>query len=190
MSEHPSAKWAVLATFAWGTCLNGFSFMNFATTASLTKDLFDCDESAVNWLYSAGLVGCLSIYVPVVAWLPKYNWQVTAFGYLCLAGSGILRVLSVLTSSYLIALASSVLLGWQAAVLITSFVPLSERWFPATRVALATQICMQSNYLGWALGTIVTPYVAVSRCALIHDLSFNRCQTHARASIGETSCSC
>ena len=71
-----------------------------------------------------------------------------------------LRWLSVWTESYAIALVSSIILGGASAIVICSFTAVSEHLFPPEQRTLATTIAVQSNYFGWALGSLIPSIVS------------------------------
>ena len=84
-----------------------------------------------------------------------------------------LRLAAVVTSSFNLALASSVSLGFYAGVMICTFTDLPMRYFPPHERSLVTSIAVQCNYLGQALGSLI-PYL-VSPCT--PDASTKQCSS-------------
>jgi hypothetical protein len=77
----------------------------------------------------------------------------TAMSLLIVAGAW-MRWWAVVAESYAIALVSTISLGLAGGVIFTSFTFLPARWFPESERGFATALAVQSNYAGWALGTI------------------------------------
>jgi len=66
-----------------------------------------------------------------------------------------LRYAAVVQRSYQLAVVSTVLAGAAAAVVVCSYAVVAHRWFRPTQRGLATSVAVQSNYLGWALGSLI-----------------------------------
>ena len=89
-------------------------------------------------------------------------WGVINFNYvtmfigqsLNLAGAW-LRYLAVQNHSFAAAVISTVFAGASASVVVCSYGVIAERWFRPSQRALATTIAVQSNYAGWALGSLI-----------------------------------
>ena len=71
-----------------------------------------------------------------------------------------LRWLAVAAESYEIALLSSLVLGSASAIVICSFTAIAEHCFPPEQRTLATTIAVQSNYFGWAIGSLIPSVVS------------------------------
>ena len=94
--------------------------------------------------------------MPLAAWgVVRHHWSTVAFGNALNVAGGWLRYLAVVRSSYALAVLSSLVCGGAAAVVVCSFTAVSERWFRPSHRGLATSIAVQSNYLGWALGSLI-----------------------------------
>ena len=155
-------RWQVLGTFMFNTACNGFMFLDYAGNASVMKDLFRIDDPQLNWTYSAGLLTVVAVYVPTILLLRANNWLMVGIGAASNVLGAWLRLLAVQWESYPLALLSSVVIGVCAAVIVVSFVELVEAWFTPSWRSLATQLAVQANYAGWALSTLVVPYLGSS----------------------------
>jgi len=114
-------------------------------------------------LYSAAFFTVLPLSIPVAYYITKENTLTTGLGVVF---GGIvpawLRYLAVSQGSYTLALLSSVCLGIGAAVIMFSYAVLGERWFSPSQRSLAVTIAVQSNYLGWAAGSLLLPNLVSS----------------------------
>jgi hypothetical protein len=93
--------------------------------------------------------------LPAAHALDHYN-RATMLAAVCLnVGAAWLRYASVVWGSYSTALLSSAMLGIATSVVMPSFALIPQRWFPPNQRAFATSVNVQSNYLGWGLGTLI-----------------------------------
>eukprot|EP00397_Hematodinium_sp_SG-2012_P017159 GEMP01017533.1.p1 GENE.GEMP01017533.1~~GEMP01017533.1.p1 ORF type:complete len:487 (+),score=91.88 GEMP01017533.1:81-1541(+) len=162
--EYPLWRWGVMFSFAVSSALNGFMFMNFCTTQSLTRDIFTVDTDAINWLYSAALLAVLPTTFPTVYFVKSHNFLTT---FCLVACSAWLRYVSVVKESYPVALVSSIVLGLAACAMYCSYTVLAERWFPANERTFATSMGVMSNYFGWCLGGKFTPDLAFDESSMV-----------------------
>lgn len=106
------------------------------------------------------LAGCLAVlpaFFLVVMYLDSRNWTVTGIGHLCNALGAWLRYIAVIKGDYGIAQASSIVIGFTGAVIISSYAQIAERWFPEKERTLAITIGVQCNYAGWCVGGLLIP---------------------------------
>lgn len=158
-------RYAVLVCFAFTAALNGFMFQDFSTVAKVSKEILDCDDDALEWLYSSSLVTvCLCIFAAV--WGLIYaNWSTNLANVLLNTLAAWLRYVAVQQGSYLVAQLSSVMLGASAAVIVCSFAQVGALWFAPRQRSVAIALAVQSSYLGWALGALI-PIVATDAASM------------------------
>ena len=160
------ARAGVLFAFCINTACNSFMFMDFAALSDLSAEIFKTDTNGVNWLWSASLLAVLPMTFPATFLLPKRgwaNWLTTGAGVTCNVVGAWLRYLSVVTESLSVAILSSILVGFSAAVIISSIMHVSANWFPPKQQAMATSVAVQSNYAGWCLGVVLIPLVVTKQ---------------------------
>eukprot|EP01060_Flectonema_neradi_P035368 TRINITY_DN6495_c0_g1_i1.p1 TRINITY_DN6495_c0_g1~~TRINITY_DN6495_c0_g1_i1.p1 ORF type:complete len:441 (+),score=62.53 TRINITY_DN6495_c0_g1_i1:52-1374(+) len=165
MATYPSyQKWLVLLAFSFNTCCNSFMFMNISTVEDVTEAVWGSEEhplsdGTLNWLYSASLLAVLPYAFPASYLLSRKNTLITGMGVVCNVSGAWLRYISAVTGSYGVALASSILIGLSAAVIITSVSHVPGTWFRKEERSLATSIGVQANYSGWCAGAVLLPYL-------------------------------
>ena len=148
-------RWAVLGSFSYLSASNAFMCMDFSDDYGLNERLLRSGEADVALLYSLFLLSVVPV-MPLAAWgVVRHHWSTVAFGNALNVAGGWLRYLAVVRSSYALAVLSSLVCGGAAAVVVCSFTAVSERWFRPSSRGLATSIAVQSNYLGWALGSLI-----------------------------------
>jgi hypothetical protein len=167
-------SYLVLATFGWLTFWNSWQFMDFASVSVLGKSIFHCNNEQLNWLYSASLVVVVATSIPAIYVMESHgstgNWSIMLVATISNVLGGWLRWLSVANESYITALLSSIVLGFAAAGIIVSIVPLTENNFPKKNRTLATTIAVQMNYLGWCLSSVIVPGNSNTKSELGHML--------------------
>ena len=134
-------KYGVLLSFCINTASNSFMFMDFAAISNTSKAIFSTDDDGVNWLWTASLLAVLPGTIPATYFLPKVGWPnylTTGFGAVCNVIGAWLRYYSVANRSYAAGIASSILIGFSAAVIISSIMQVSTKWFAKKHQALAT----------------------------------------------------
>ncbi|EOD27866.1 hypothetical protein EMIHUDRAFT_463214 [Emiliania huxleyi CCMP1516] len=148
-------RWAVLGSFSYLSASNAFMCMDFSDDYGLNERLLRSGEADVALLYSLFLLSVVPV-MPLAAWgVVRHHWSTVAFANALNVAGGWLRYLAVVRSSYALAVLSSLVCGGAAAVVVCSFTAVSERWFRPSHRGLATSIAVQSNYLGWALGSLI-----------------------------------
>ena len=157
-------RWVALATFGYNTGFNAFMCMDYAAISSIAKDALGTDDAGVNWLYSGLLLAVLPATVPAAIFTVRAPVATALVGICLNVGGAWLRWLSITTGSYAIALTSSVIIGFAAAIIICSYTALAHRLFPADERALATTIAVQCNYFGWAIGSLMPLIVRDPAC--------------------------
>ena len=126
MGQSPRPEWSsprrfvVLACFSFTVALNGFMFQDFATVASISKDILNADDDALEWLYSSSLVAVCIFAFPAAWGLVHANWTTNLANVLVNTLGAWLRYIAVQQNSYLIAQLSSVAIGGSAAVIVCS----------------------------------------------------------------------
>jgi hypothetical protein len=127
----------------------------------------DCGNSFVGWTYSASLLAVMPAAVPVMAYLGRYNYLVSAVGMACNCAGAWLRYVSAevahagsTDAGQALAILSSVLVGCGAAVIVCSYSAIPARHFPPHERTMATTVAVQANYSGWLVGALLFPYVS------------------------------
>jgi hypothetical protein len=157
----PLKSFSVLFAFGWLTFWNSWQFMDYASVSTLGKQIFHTDNNGLNWLYSASLMAVVVSSLPAIYLMESHgvtgSWSVMAIATVSNVIGCWLRWLSVVHESYVVALLSSIVLGFAGAGVIVSIVPLAEHNFPKETRTLATTIAVQMNYLGWCLSSVIVP---------------------------------
>jgi len=168
-------RWAVLMAFSLNAFANAFLFMDFNVVPDVTKVLFgyceeggDCDDvgdSFVLMTYAASLFAVLPSFVVVLKYINSHNWITSTVGlgfqFLGAWGRYISCELAHAGNSEegrIVAITSSVFIGFGAAIIISSYSLISSRWFPTEERTYATTLPVMANYAGWCLGCVVIPY--------------------------------
>ena len=155
----PRRRWAVLASFGFTAGCNALMFMDFSTVSVLSDDVYSISDDQLNWIYSISLLTVLPFTFPAAYFLVRSNWSASLVGVILNVAGAWLRMVAVYSRSYDLALVSSVLIGAAASIVICSYTPIAERWFPRSEQALATSIAVQCNYAGWAVGSLIPLFV-------------------------------
>jgi hypothetical protein len=166
MTDKSKQKWTILGVYTLGSIWNGFTFSNFGGNVEVVKEAYDIGTAKLNFIYSVIFITVGISFVPIMLYAERYNWIVVNVGTVsgCLATW--IRLASIEIGSYPLAVLSSVFIGFQSAVICGTFVFIAERWFEPSKRALATQLTLQGNYAGWALGAVVAPYLGNEKSSL------------------------
>ena len=189
--------------FALNSGANAFLFMDFATTPDATKQLFgfcsssdgdsdgskvgrgSCEDAGgpfVQSTYSASLLAVVPSAIFVMIYIDRFNYVVSTMGISCNCTGAWLRWYSASVAAAgshslgrWLAIGSSALVGFAAAVCIVSYSSISVRWFPKHERTFATTCAVQSNYLGWAFGAVIFPYAIETTHDLLDVLFYQAC---------------
>ena len=158
---------AVLACFCFHSFIQCFSFMDFSTDSELTYASLGMGtmhdvQLLEGLLYSGGFAATLpAMWASLWLLLRGYDWTAGFLMSLLIVAGAWLRLVAVVSTSYALALTSTILLGAAGGVIFTSFTFVPARWFPPNERPLATALAVQSNYAGWALGCLNVPMFGV-----------------------------
>ena len=167
MARYPAWRWLVLFAFAVNSASNAFMCMDFSAVAATTQAHFHIDTNQLNLLYTILLIAVLPATIVVVPQLERRNYATTAAGVACNCGAAVLRWVAAARRSYGVALASSVLAGFSAAVIISSVAHIGEAWFPPGQRTLAMSLGVQANYFGWCVGGVVVPHAITGGASFV-----------------------
>lgn len=187
-------RWLVLVAFALNAGANAFLFMDYVTQTDATKEIFGfCNQTAASGCgeagggfvastYSYSLLAVVPSAILVMMYIDRFNYAVSLLGISCNCSGAWLRwySTSVAADGFLyrgrgLALVSSVLVGFAAAVCVVSYSSISVRWFPPSERTFATSCAVQSNYLGWACGAVIFPYAVGTASDLLDVLFYQAC---------------
>jgi len=159
--------WLVLACFSFHAFCNQFMYMNFASATHVAEAAFQVDDDAINWLYSASLLGAVPSFLCVMAFSTNYRWVTTLTGIAFTVAAAWLRYLSMLQKSLPLAILSSVAIGPGTGLIFVGFAELPVLLFPQGRnQQICTGVIVQISFFGWALGALLSSLVGKSFSAL------------------------
>jgi MFS family permease len=111
------------------------------------------------WQYSATLLASLPAAFPAMRYIDTHNYLVTFLGTASQVLAGWLRYIAIREENFSLVIVSSVLIGFGGSVIISTYTTCAQRWFPPHERTLATSIAVQSNYFGWAMGSVIVPSI-------------------------------
>ena len=127
-------RWLVLGAFGATAACNALMFMDFSTEAKISKAALHLPpdgrgDQGVQLMYTASLLAVLPATFPAAYSLVRAPWSTSLACVLFNIAGAWLRWLAVASGSWLVALISSVLVGFAASIIICSYTSLAERWF-------------------------------------------------------------
>ena len=149
-------RWLVLLSLSYFSFTNAVMIMDFATDYTLSEALLGhVSQSDIALLYTLFLL-CVMPAMFFAAWgVVHHNYITMAIGQSLNVVGAWLRYGAVLHGSFPLAVVSTVCAGASASVIVCSYAVVGERWFAPSQRALATTIAVQSNYAGWAMGSLI-----------------------------------
>ena len=155
-------RWAVLLSFSFYSFSNAFVLMDFADDYGLAEQVLfnrtsgdSGDTQQIGFLYTLFLL-CVMPAMFVAAWgVIHHNYATMAVAQVFNVLGTWLRYAAAQQQSYTMAVLSTVLAGTSASAIVCSYAVIAEGWFRPSQRALATTIAVQSNYAGWALGSLL-----------------------------------
>ncbi|KAJ1448392.1 hypothetical protein M885DRAFT_143934 [Pelagophyceae sp. CCMP2097] len=151
---------------------NGFLFMNFSVDEQLTESIFGVDSQRAAWLYSMTLIMSVPCFFAAADCFTLRGRGALGLWHVLNLACAVQRFAAVHTTSYALALASSIPLGVSTSLMIASYGAVTELWLPEEERALGMSILVQSNYSGWLAGAVLTPIFAKDRVALVYLLQY------------------
>eukprot|EP00948_MAST-09A_sp_MAST-9A-sp1_P001993 g1993.t1 len=135
-------------------------FMDYTEIGSLTSQVLNVSSNSVNALYSSSLFTVIIVSFPFALLLSRHNTVGSILTIVFNVIAATLRYHGWKNKDYTLTLVSSVVLGFAAAGIITSYTSISKSRFPHHQQALATSIAVQSNYFGWCIGCLIPLFVS------------------------------
>lgn len=154
-----SRRWWVLLSFSFLSFTNAFILMDFADDYTLAEEALGLSgpdaSSQVAFLYTLFLI-CVMPAMLFASWgVVNYNWTTMLVGQSSNVICAWLRYAAVRYKSYAIAVVSTVFGGVAGAAVVCSYGVIAETWFRPSQRGLATTVAVQSNYAGWAAGSLL-----------------------------------
>ena len=158
--EEPKAwsshrRWLVLLSFSYFSFSNAVMIMDFATDYALSEALLGASQSDVALLYSLFLLSVMPAMFFAAYGVVHHNDATMAIGQSLNVLGAWLRYAAVINGSFPLAVVSTVCAGASASVIVCSYAVIGQRWFRPSQRGLATTIAVQSNYAGWAMGSLI-----------------------------------
>ena len=150
----------MLASFSFFSFTNAFVLMDFADDYGLAETVLGVGgggrgSGSVAFLYTLFLL-CVMPAMLISSWgVVNHNFATMAIGQAFNVAGTWLRYVAAQRRSYALAVASTVLAGTAASAIVCSYAVIAEHWFRPSQRALATTVAVQSNYAGWALGSLL-----------------------------------
>lgn len=157
-------RWAVLGSFSFFSFTNAFILMDFADDYTLAEEVLglstnattsDTSTAQVAFLYTLFLICVMPAMFLASYGVIHYNWWTMLSGQTLNVIGTWMRYVAVQLESYSLAIVSTVFAGCSAAAIVCSYAVIAERWFRPSQRGFATTVAVQSNYAGWALGSLL-----------------------------------
>lgn len=151
-----SYRWTVLLLFMFVNITLQMLWISFAAVTVEATVFYNVDELFILLLSMSFMV----VYIPITflaSWLiDKYNFKIGAGIGAVLAGVfGILRFFAFKNYSLVLAFQIGIAIG--QPFVLNSITKLSSNWFPESERTTATGLSLISQFIGIALGMLVTP---------------------------------
>ncbi|MFX1344361.1 MAG: MFS transporter [Promethearchaeota archaeon] len=149
-------RWTVLLLFMFVNITLQMLWISFAAVTVEATVFYNVDELFILLLSMSFMV----VYIPITflaSWLiDKYNFKIGAGIGAVLAGVfGILRFFAFKNYSLVLAFQIGIAIG--QPFVLNSITKLSSNWFPESERTTATGLSLISQFIGIALGMLVTP---------------------------------
>jgi len=129
-------------------------------------DTFQIDEHGVHSTYSVAMLATVPAILCLVTVGQQLQWSAILVGVTGTVVSAWIRYFAVIEGSFRLCLASSFALGIGNAVVFCGFASVPAQWFAKDEQNVATSVAVQLSLMGWGLGGVVVPYIAVSLPAM------------------------
>ena len=153
-------RWIVLLLFMLVNIIVQMLWVSFTTVTSTAQVYYSASEEEILLLALTFMI----VYIPVTfisAWIiDKYDFKKGAsIGALFIGVFGFLRFFAF--SSYELVLIFQIGIAIGQPFILNVYTKLSANWFPQNERQTATGISMLSQFLGIALGMLLTPFIVV-----------------------------
>lgn len=155
-------RWVVLGVFMLINMTIQFLWICFAPITSQAAQYYGVGEMEIGILAMVFMI----VYIPMS--IPA-SWVIDTFGFYKGVGLGsvLLGVFgmsrAVFSSNYTMVLLSTIGIALAQPLLMNAFTTVAAKWFPLNERATASGLGMVANFLGTAVGLMLTPYLVESR---------------------------
>ena len=154
-------RWVVLAVFMLITISIEIMWICFAPVASLAASFYGISDLQVGFLAMSFMIVYIPLSIPIA-------WMIDTMGYrkAVSIGAGLMAVAGLLRgvfgASYLGVLLSTLALGAAQPFMLNAISPVAARWFPLQERATASGLAIVANFIGIAIGQVLSPILVLS----------------------------
>lgn len=154
-------RWVVLAVFMLITISIEIMWICFAPVASLAASFYGISDLQVGFLAMSFMIVYIPLSIPIA-------WMIDTMGYrkAVSIGAGLMAVAGLLRgvfgASYLGVLLSTLALGATQPFMLNAISPVAARWFPLQERATASGLAIVANFIGIAIGQVLSPILVLS----------------------------
>ncbi len=152
-------RWAVLGAFMFINLTIQILWICFAPISVLAAEHYGVSDMDIGILAMTFMVVYIVAFIPASWIIDRYGFQKgVGLGAALLGIFGLLR--GFLAHDYNLVLASTAGVALAQPLLLNSYTTLAAKWFPIQERATATGLAMAANFIGTAIGLMLTPYLA------------------------------
>ena len=154
-------RWIVLAVFMLIMAAIEAMWICFAPITSDAASFYKISTLQVGFLAMSFMVVYIPLSIPIAWMIDTYGYRkAVSIGAVIMGIAGLLR--GIFGASYMGVLLTTLLLGVAQPFMLNAISPLAARWFPIQERATASGLALVANFIGIALGQVLSPVLMLS----------------------------
>jgi MFS family permease len=154
-------RWVVLAVFMLIMAAIEVMWICFAPITSNAASFYKISTLQVGFFAMSFMVVYVPLSIPIAWMIDTYGYRkAVSIGAVLMAVAGLLR--GIFGASYVGVLLSTLILGVAQPFMLNAISPLAARWFPIQERATASGLALVANFIGIALGQLLSPSLILS----------------------------
>lgn len=151
-------RWIVLLLFMFVNITTQILWISYASVTSYATDFYGVEELMIFLLSAMFMI----VYIPVTflaSWvIDKYDFKIgTGVGAIIAGIFGLLRFFA--GTNFMLALIFTIGIAFGQPFILNSITKLPANWFPADERTSAAGLAMVAQFVGIALGLVITPFI-------------------------------
>lgn len=152
-------RWVILGAFMFINLTIQILWICFAPISGLAAENYGVSDMSIGWLAMIFMVVYIPTSVPASWLIDKFGLRAAVgFGAVMLGVFGLLRAL--LADDYMKVLFCTIGIALAQPLILNSYTTIAAKWFPPGERASASGLAMSANFIGTAIGLMLTPCLA------------------------------